>query len=206
MELIRITDRKIKIMLTPSDMTRYELNAEDMEEDCERAHLAFRHLLKDVQLQTDLEFDDKRIAVQFFPSREGGCEMFVSSMQPICAGNEKKRDRSLTLPIPQGKPMTSGFQHDGAYRFDTVDTLLRACHRMKSIGYIGESAAYRDDHHYYYLLLRTRCPSPFALPDELAFLSEYGKVENAAMLRLYFREHGRLICSPDAVERLAALK
>ena len=108
MELIRINERKIKIMLTPSDMTQFELKADRIGEDSEEAHRAFRHLLDEVRRQTDLELDDRRIAVQYFPSREGGCEMFVSSSQPICAGKEKKKVTSLSVTTSCSTSSTAG--------------------------------------------------------------------------------------------------
>ena len=208
MELIKINDQKLKIMLTPSDMTQYELNADCIGGDSEQMHKSFRMLLEEVHRQIGFDFDDRRISGQFFPSREGGCEMFVSSILPSASGEERKK-----LPVRVGNALTvrsskgsGSFQRDGAYRFDTMDVLLRVCHRLRGIGYIGESAAYRDERNFYYLLFRTRSSSPFTVPEELDFLVEYGKIENAAMLRLYFREHGNLICAPDAVERLGALK
>lgn len=208
MELIKINDQKLKIMLTPSDMTQYELNADCIVGDSEQMHKSFRLLLEEVRRQIGFDFDDRRISVQFFPSREGGCEMFVSSILPSASGEERKKlpariGNALTV---RGNKGSGSFQRDGAYRFDTMDVLLRACHRLRGIGYIGESAAYRDERNFYYLLFRTRSSSPFTVPEELGFLVEYGKIENAAMLRLYFREHGDLICAPDAVERLGVLK
>lgn len=210
MELIKINDQKLKIMLTPSDMTQYDLNAERIGEDSEQMHRAFRLLLEEVRRKIGFDFDDRRISVQYFPSREGGCEMFISSILPRASGGEERKKLPAAhtgnaLAVRNGRQSSGSFQRDGAYRFDTLGDLLRVCNRLQSIGYIGESAAYRDDRNCYYLLFRTLSSSPFTIPEELAFLVEYGKIENAAMLRLYFREHGSLICAPDAVEKLAEL-
>jgi hypothetical protein len=101
---------------------------------------------------------------------------------------------------------SSGFIRETAYRFDSISGLLAACHRLHSIHYAGESDAYRDCNAFYYLLLKTPSPSPFTLPDELQFLSECGSPANASHLRLYFREHGSVIRTLDAVPLLAALR
>lgn len=205
MELIRINDQKLKIMLTPSDMTQYELNAECIGEDSEQTHRAFRLLLDDVRKQIGFDFDDRRISVQYFPSREGGCEMFVSSILPRFSGEKKPARTPGALTLRNGSKPAGSFQRDGAYRFETLDFLLRVCRRLHSIGFSGESEAYRDDMNRYYLLLRTRSASPFSAPEELGFVVEYGTVENPSMLRLYFREHGKQICPHGAVEQLASL-
>jgi len=91
LELIRINDRKLKIMLTPSDMTHFEMNAQRLGEDTEQMRKSFRMLMKEVRRKIDFELDDRRVSVQYFPSREGGCEMFVS-----CS---LKRIKSERLPF-----------------------------------------------------------------------------------------------------------
>ena len=115
-------------------------------------------------------------------------------------------NRARPVAMRHGKIPNSGFSRDGAYRFDSLDGLLRVCERLLGIRYIGESDAFRDDRGFYYLLFQTLSPSPFTLPEELSFLTEYGRTENAAMLRIYFREHGSLICKGNAVELLGALR
>ncbi len=205
MELIKINDQKLKIMLTPSDMTHYHLNSEHPEESGEEARQSFRLFLEDVRRRVDFDFDDRSLSIRYFPSREGGCEMFLCS-HASTDGEQKNTAHALPVAMHRGKSSVGGFSRDGAYRFDTLDELLRVCERLTGIGYIGESDAFRDERGFYYLLLQTISPSPFTLPEELAFLAEYGKTENAAMLRIYFREHGSLICRGNAVELLGALR
>ncbi len=205
MELIKITDQKLKIMLTSSDMTQFELDPNTIENCDAQTSIAFRSFWSEIRRQYGLDFDDSHLSVQYFPSRGGGCEMFVS-------GNGEDKDRkkraaglgSAILPI--GKPLTGNFLRETAYRFESLPNLLAACHRLKSIGYIGESDAYLDGSSVYYLLLKLLSTSPFTLPEEFAFLCEYGQPENASALRLYFREHGSVIRSPDAVDVLAELR
>ena len=45
----------------------------------------------------------------------------------------------------------------------------------------------------------------FATPEELYFVVEYGKMENAAQLRLYLAEHGVVVCAEDAIGTLGAI-
>lgn len=206
MELIRISNRKLKIMLTPTDMSHFELNTDDFEHSGHTLHHAFRLLLDEVRRQTDFDTENLHLSVQYFPSREGGCEMFISNLQ---------RDEPHTSPINALQAISKtaiqplkkggGFQRDCAYRFETLSDLLHACRRLDLIGYAPESAAYRDEKGVYFLFFSILATSPFSLPQELEFLVEYGSIENAALLRLYIREHASLIASPDAICRLAKL-
>ncbi len=206
MELIRISNKKLKIMLTPADMCHFELNADSFGENSQQMHKTFRLLLEEIRKQTDFDADDRQISVQYFPSREGGCEMFISQLQnneggrSAAAQTEKRALQPLTIGRSSGS-----FRRDCAYRFESLDALLRVCRRLRDAGYIGESVAYRDEKDRYFLLITILSSSPFVTPDEWNFISEYGAVENAALLKLYILEHGSILCPDSAVQRLAEL-
>lgn len=203
MELIRISDSKLKIMLTPMDMRQFELSTDNFYDDSEKMHHSFRLLLDEVRRQSGFEADDHRISVQYFPSREGGCEMFISNL------SQKKNTTSCALtPAQEIKPVTrtrGSFCRSFAYRFEGLNELLSVCHRLLPMDYISESSAYRDDGGHYYLFINTFAASPFATPEEFYFIVEYGSLENASQLRLYLAEHGTVICAEDAVGTLGAI-
>ena len=211
MELIRISDRKLKIMLTPTDMCHFELDAERFGEDSAQMHRAFRLLFDEIRRQTDFDADDNRISVQYFPSKEGGCEMFISRLP---GDGREVEEANASLPIrlskesmqlrPQ-KKNNGSFKRECAYRFGGLSELLAACHRLYLLGFLCESDAYRDVQGDYFLILTVFTATPFSTPEELDFLVEYGQIENAAVLRVYIKEHASIICDSNAVARLASL-
>ena len=203
MELIRISDSKLKIMLTPMDMRQFELSNDNFYDDSEKMHRSFRLLLDEVKRQSGFEADDHRISVQYFPSREGGCEMFISNL-----AREREKSPCALTPVSgmQPAPRTRGsFCRSFAYRFEELDELLSVCRRLLAMDYINESSAWRDDAGRYYLFLSTFADSPFATPEELYFVVEYGTIENASHLRLYLAEHGTVLCPEDAIGTLGAI-
>ena len=205
MELIRISDRKMKIMLTPTDMRQFELNADTFGEDSAEMHKSFRLLLDEIKKQTGFEADDNRISVQYFPSREGGCEMFIS-YSPLCC-DDVGTDAHETHPCKRAlqvhpKHKGGAFHRECAYRFSTLNHLLSVCRRLCKIGYVGSSSVYRDEKDQYYLLITVLATSPFMTPDEINFIVEYGSIENVTLLKLYLREHGNTICTDNAVHQL----
>ena len=203
MELIRISDSKLKIMLTPMDMRQFELSNDNFYDDSEKMHRSFRLLLDEVKRQSGFEADDRRISVQYFPSREGGCEMFISNLSP-----ERNASACALTPMQemQPAPRTRGsFSRSFAYRFEELDELLSVCRRLLAMDYINESSAWRDDAGRYYLFLSTFADSPFATPEELYFVVEYGTIENASHLRLYLAEHGMVLCPEDAIGTLGGI-
>ena len=203
MELIRINDRKLKIMLTPSDMSHFEMNAERLGEDTEQMRRSFRMLMKEVRRKIAFDLDDRRVSVQYFPSREGGCEMFVS-----CSLQEEKK-RALSPLVESLFPVSTEkkpekYRRELVYRVLELCDLLGVCRRLQSANYHGESRAFRDERGGYFLFLKLQTHSPFSLPEEIAFLAEYGTVCNLAQTKLYILEHAKPI-SEKAVEELAAL-
>jgi len=208
MELIRISDRKMKIMLTPTDMRHFELDADTFGEDSAEMHRAFRLLLDEIKKQTGFETDDSRISVQYFPSREGGCEMFISNIPLSC--DSRGMDNSVSHPCKRALQLqpnhkSAAFHRECAYRFSSLHQLLAVCARLCQIGYIGSSSAYRDEKERYYLLLTVLAASPFTTPEELNFIVEYGEIENVTMLKLYLRERGTAVCTENAVHQLGIL-
>lgn len=210
MELIRINEQKLKIMLTAADMSAYDFDPNTIGDGGARTGHAFRLLLADIRRQVPFETDDRQLTVQFFPSRTGGCELFISSIPARASADRKKAAGTGThtggaLTVRTGRQSPALFRRDGAYRFENLDRLLRACRRLRDVGYAGDSAAYRDDSGRYYILLATMSASPFTAPGEFACLSEYGEIEDPARLRIWFREHGSVICPSGAVATLGAL-
>ena len=200
MELIRISDRKLKIMLTPSDMRHFEMDADRLGEDNEQTRRSFRQLMREVRRKIAFDPDDKRVSVQYFPSRGGGCEMFVSCF-PAGDGRQRAPETAAALPV---SAQVFAHRRETVYRMRGMNDLLLACRRLRATGFSGECAAYRDRSGGYLLSVTLVSPSPFQTPDEVAFLSEYGTVCNTARAKVYIREHATLI-SDRAVEQLAAL-
>ena len=200
MELIRISDRKLKIMLTPSDMRHFEMDADRLGEDSEQTRRSFRQLMREVRRKIAFDPDDKRISVQYFPSRGGGCEMFVSC-GPAGDGRQQTPERQAALPLA---PQVFAHRRETVYRMREIGDLLTACRRLRGAAFSGGSAAYRDRRGGYLLALSVVSPSPLTLPDEIAFLAEYGTLCNTARAKVYIREYATLI-SDRAVEQLSPL-
>ncbi len=84
MEVIRITQRKMKIMLTAPDLQHYELSLQDLPRSAEqdaRMRGAFRHIFNDVEARTGFHTRGEKLFVQMFTSKCGGCEIFVTRLE-----------------------------------------------------------------------------------------------------------------------------
>ena len=81
MELIKISDSKLKIALTPTDMEKYSLDIQTMDYDKTETRSAFWQLLDEAKHKTGFDAASEKIFVQIYSSIGGGCEMYVTKLK-----------------------------------------------------------------------------------------------------------------------------
>lgn len=104
MELIVISRSKLKIMLTEPDMQHYHLEATHM--NCTDAHTreAFRHIFDDARDEIGFDTEGKRLFVQLYTSKGGGCEIFVTKLEnfpPVSSAyflNNENKNEEQDIP------------------------------------------------------------------------------------------------------------
>ena len=229
MELIVISESRLKIMLSGADMVKYELAGEGM--DCADRHTreAFRHIFEDARAEIGFETEGARLFIQFYASKEGGGELFVTKLSEGSLG----REETYEVPFPEEGAVTAPLAVEAALsegerallrrvyaseekaapirrirvRLETLAELLAVCRRLRDVGFRGESAAYiaEEAGEVWYLCLEIGGGVGSRLPRGLSFLAEYGQVAEGEAVGLYLSEHGRVIREGDAVEVLGLL-
>ena len=232
MELILISNTKLKIMLDESDMKKYHIGSET---DCSggTTRKAIRSLLDCARDQIGFNTDGEEIFVQLYASKRGGCELFVTKCKTPSAeeGTERvkspvlsqdgARERKTEKPLylPESKKSKKDISSDTsvsqapipkkdvrssrlAYSFDDISSLLSVCKILRRHDHLPESRAFADDADKFYLMLSGIGMSAFSRLDSLTFILEYGKRENPDCLLSYISEHGKIICEEMAIERL----
>ena len=80
MELIRIDEEKLKMILSHEDLLEFELDEDDLDYTNTETKRMFWELLRRAKQSTGFDTDGHRVLVQLYPSREGGCEIFVTRL------------------------------------------------------------------------------------------------------------------------------
>ena len=75
MELIRISDSKLKIILNETDMRRYALSSDTLSYENGDTRRAVREVLAEAEEETGFHATADRLLIQAYPSRDGGCEL-----------------------------------------------------------------------------------------------------------------------------------
>ena len=214
MELIRIGDSKLKITMTSDDMTQYDLDCDTMDYDNSETRKAFWAILDRAKLACGFDAAGDRVFVQLYPSKKGGCEMYITKLPLQCADRRESERTRPPLSRPSHTSQTAAVprfraegeeerERMGAYRFEGMSDLICVCRQLAARGYDAHSSAYCDEKGRFYLLLQERAGAFGTAAVEYTFITEFGIPENARTIRLYISEHGSPICEGNAVTTLA---
>ncbi len=182
MELILISDSKLKIMLSQKDMTKYALCIEDIDYDNTETRRAFWSILDEAKHKTGFDAAREKIFVQVFPSRCGGCEIFVTKLEKGVSTD----DLSVEVTKKNRREI---------YRFSDINDLLSVCNILYKQGFDGESSAFCNDKYYY-----------LTLSGHYKFIDEYADIQENTKYIYHILEHCNRICAKEAVSTLASLR
>jgi len=191
MDILKINNDSLKVMLTTEDMETYSFNCETISVNKKRSLDTIREILRDAGKICDFPSDGAKFFVQLFASSKGECEIFVQRLNtPVLSAVELDRisEEICIFPVPQSQSLF-------VYSFGEMCPMIETCKRLQTAKYFGNSAAYKDDGgKVYYLLLEERSPLP----------EEHGGHLCPRNTAYYINEHCRLICR-DAVRALGDL-
>ena len=197
MELIVISDKRLKIMLSADDMSAYNINALTLDTDNNKTKRILYDILDRAKRNAGFESDTDRVFVQIFPSREGGCEMFVTKFSDLYDYEEVDNVAVAHLHQAKGNAVKKRL----VYRFWAMGDLLCACRALKNRKYKELSEVYASaESDAVYLML---CEGEGAC--DISVVCEYADPVFFPGISLYISEHCIPICEGDAVGKLSQL-
>jgi len=193
MEHILISPGKLKLMLTRSDMERYELDGAAMGERDQITRGALKELFSDLRNVVGFDASRDKVFVQMYPSKDGGAEMYITRL----GESEKNETESGNVHI------------DGAAIFDKMSDLLAACAGIALRGVPENSSAWFGDGRYYLLFTENVTYRDYLRGAVSVRIREaIGKLGHVITDRLaayYVKEHCSCFCESNAVETLGGL-
>lgn len=179
MELILISEEKLKITLSKEETSAYSLEPEKADYDDTHTRRALWSIFDDAKKKTGFDAAKGRIYLQIYPLLSGGCELCVTRLR------EKGRPEAS---VERGK---SG---EALLAFASPAPLLPLCASLLGTCECRSEAYLLPDGGAALLLIGI-------LP---ANLGEYAPISDSALCALV-REHGTLLCE-DAVKRFAEIE
>jgi negative regulator of genetic competence, sporulation and motility len=179
MNYIKINEGKLKIILEAKDLEDWDIRIDELDYANPCARAIFEEFLAYAKAHLGFDSSGHNVLIHLYPSRDGGCEIFISRLEPKTTDPEKQHSPS-------------------AYSFSQLSDLLGACRRLKELGFSGQSSAYFEEDGKWFLLLSDAA-------EDLGGICEYGMREDPEALLLYVCEYTRSVCEGDAVQRLGAI-
>lgn len=195
MELLVISDSKLKIMLDSEDMQKYGLLGAEPDYDDPATRKKLLRVLDDVKAECGFDTAAEKLLIQLYPSRDGGGELFVTKLGPLPASAEQSLRRSRGV----------GVFCRGTEIFFTpeLSSLLCMAEICQGLRYVEQSHLFYEEGRGYYLVLDQRGSG--GNPSPLWPLYEYADPIPPTR-RAYIEEHASHLMEADAISRLLALR
>lgn len=183
MEITRIHETKLKVVLTAEDMENLSLDYDDMDYAQPATREALLYLLEKGREETGFHPKKSKLVIEVYPCEGGGCVLYF-----MVADKTRNNERSGIRPA--------------VFAFDTADDLIEgACRLFQQYGHrIYKSSLYRLDREYRLVVY------PLDYTDRLSvyFLSEYARlVGEGELLAAFTEEHGQALVVDNAIDIIA---
>lgn len=197
MEVLKINSAKLKIMLTFDDMIEYGLCADKIDYNDTSTKRSFWKILDKARELSGFDTEGDKVLIQFYPSKDGGCELFITKLGLVPSLAEKTISKSNRITMLASRKTL--------YKFDDLDSLVKISKVLCGKDSVRESDLFSEREGCFYLELAERGSSKGAHISELAVISEYAK-PIPEVLYPYIREHCEKLTNGDAIKQLSRIK
>lgn len=206
LELNLIREDKLKVLLTPFDMMKYELTCETLDYDNTETRKAIWNILDYAKHETGFDAAIGKIRIEVYPEKSGGCAIYITKLKK----SELPSSDSMTETTgPSGIAQESC----AVYQFEDSESLLRVCRFLMHRGYDAESAAFFEtsaktgvSHYFLKIMEKGAYPGKKTkyLKENL-FIAEFGKKLEYKEASHYLYEHCTELCTGNAVQTLSLI-
>ena len=196
MEILKISESKIKIMLSPADVRSFGLDVDDVDGSDTKTRAKVFEILDEVKRLYGFDHEGNKLLVQFYPAKDGGAELFVTKLGAITKRNERAISKSEHVTMLESRKML--------FFFSSLDDLINAIKTITDSECIQQSELFFSDGEGYYLELTGRGTSRLGAICELAVLLEYS-VRVPIELAPYINEHCEKLTDGNAVALLSRI-
>ena len=194
-EFLPIGDAKLKIVLNSKDLSEYKLDLSSVDGGGEGAKRGIWQILDCARDRVGFDPCGDKILIQFYPTKEGGCEIFVTKLGIL-------PDASAKL-VAKSERVTMISRKRNFYRFEAFEDLSAACREIerKTRRPPPESDVYFDGSDFYlaineYGIGGESCEYPCIFEFGNAVTSERG---------IHLTEHCEILIEKNAVKVLSEL-
>lgn len=183
-------------MLTKKDVSELELDGINADYSDREVRTKVWRILDRVKESHGFTHEGEKLLIQFYPSRDGGAELFVTKLARLPRGGERAMSKTESVTMLDLRPRI--------YKFERLDELIRAARIIKDRDSIGRSELFFSEGDGYYLNVAERGASRFGHICEFAILSEFATAIPKERYP-YITEHYKKLADGNAIELLSRL-
>lgn len=187
MEIIEINKENYKIILSESDLVSFGTDSKRFTSDYESSKIALSAILIKLHEENGITSKPDSMLVQFFPSKSGGGELFLSY----------KKKEYYSKRVFNRNPNSSRLY---TAVFDSLDDMILLLRRFRNDAYFPKSDLFYGGSHYILCIYQNNAAGD--LPD---YIHEYARVcftDELAAAKLY--EHTECICKNNAAKIISS--
>lgn len=139
MKFFNIGDNKLKVILSPEECVRYNIDTGKTEFSGKEIKSAVRDILAFAEDECGFTVESEKLLVQLYPMPSGECEIFVTKLTGLSSRDKRALKDVEGLATIQKKRVV--------YRFDSREDLISAAKAVFREGI--ECELYRDGDRYY---------------------------------------------------------
>ena len=196
MDVLKISNTKVKIMLSEDDIKKYALDIAEVDYNDTKTRGKVWKILDFIKKNHGFNFDGSKLLIQFYPSRDGGAELFVTKLSSLSKGNERFMSKSENVTMLDSKRTM--------YNFVNFTDLIQASKIINGAKSIKESELFYSDSEGYYLEITERGATRLGQICEFAILLEFATRTPDERIP-YITEHCKKLTDGEAVEQLSRL-
>ncbi|MBQ9071296.1 MAG: adaptor protein MecA [Clostridia bacterium] len=196
MDVLKINSTKIKIMMSPSDVKKFGLNTSDIDYNDKETRVKVWEILDFVKSNHDFDHGKDKLLVQFYPSKDGGAELFVTRLVGLSKGKERWVSKAGNVTMLDSRQTVYNFKN-----FNDLIHIAKIINGRKSI---KGSELFYDDYDGYYLEITEQGKTRLDSICDLAIIMEFAEATPKDKLP-YITEHCKKLTDGSAVEQLAKL-
>ncbi|WP_026485825.1 adaptor protein MecA [Caldanaerobius polysaccharolyticus] len=178
MKIEKISDNKLRILITASDLRERDLDIEDLYRDNSKAHSLFWDIIYQAYLEESFDVDDSKLIIEVAPVSSDSFVVIVTRIPNNIISKKIMRENTALKNV---------------YSFDAIEDLMNLSHRILGL-FRGSSTLYKYKDKYVLVMFG------YLTKKVQAIISEYGHKENTSEALL--NEYGNKIIDKKAIETM----
>ncbi|MCL1988678.1 MAG: adaptor protein MecA [Firmicutes bacterium] len=206
MKIEKISDNQIKFILSKDDLDERNIKLSELTYGSEKTQMLFQDMMIQARMEYDFDSEDAPLMIEAIPFDQGNIVVIVTKITDSNDGGfisklMQQAEELKTTEFSAAKPPEEKSGID-VFSFDDIETVTKAAKQLDKF-FIGQTMLYKHLNRYFLILENDRIYEE-EQGEYVAILTEYGErhISNS-MSAAYLKEHGEMLISHHAIEKLS---